>query len=41
VNAFNIELGVLTVHDGKGGKDRTVPLHETLIPEIRAQLDTV
>jgi len=41
VNAFNIELGVLTVHDGKGGKDRTVPLPETLVPEIRSQLDTV
>lgn len=41
VNAFNLELGVLTVHDGKGGKDRTVPLPETLVPEIRAQLDTV
>lgn len=41
VNAFNLEMGVLTIHDGKGGKDRTVPLPETLVPAIRSQLEVV
>ena len=41
VSAFNLEMGVLTIHDGKGGKDRTVPLPETLVPEIRSQLEVV
>ena len=41
VNVFNLEMGVLTIHDGKGGKDRTVPLPEVLIPEIRSQLEVV
>jgi len=31
----------LTVHDGKGKKDWTVPLPETLIPELKDQLQTV
>lgn len=41
VNAFNLDAAVLTVHDGKGGKDRTVPLPEVLIPELRTQLQHV
>jgi integrase len=28
----------LTIHDGKGQKDRTVPLPATILPELRAQL---
>ncbi|MCP4399882.1 MAG: hypothetical protein GY801_21575 [bacterium] len=32
---------LLTVHDGKGQKDRTVPLPETILPELQAQLDFV
>jgi integrase len=35
---FNCDAGVLTVHDGKGHKDRTVPLPETILPELRAHL---
>jgi integron integrase len=38
VQCFNFDAGVLTIHDGKGGKDRTVPLPETILPELRAQL---
>jgi integrase len=38
VQCFNFDAGVLTIHDGKGGKDRTVPLPETLLPKLRAQL---
>jgi len=41
VNNFNLDAGVLTIHDGKGKKDRTVPLPEVIIPEIRRQFDTV
>jgi integron integrase len=41
VQCFNFDAGVLTVHDGKGQKDRTVPLPQTIVPELRAQLETV
>jgi len=41
VQSFNFDQWVLTVHDGKGKKDRTVPLPETIIPELKAQLETV
>jgi len=38
VQCFNFDDGVLTVHDGKGKKDRTVPLPQVLVPELRAHL---
>jgi integron integrase len=38
VQNFNFAAGVITVHDGKGQKDRTVPLPETILPELRAHL---
>ncbi len=41
VGCLNFDTGILTVHDGKGKKDRTVPLPETLIPELKDQLQTV
>jgi integron integrase len=41
VQDVNFEIGVLTVHDGKGQKDRTLPLPEVLVPELKAQLDAV
>jgi integron integrase len=41
INNFNLDAGVLTIHDGKGKKDRTVPLPETIMPEINLQFDTV
>jgi site-specific recombinase XerD len=31
----------LTVHDGKGQKDRTVPLPRTVLPELRAHLESL
>ena len=34
VNAFNFDFGILTVHDGKGKKDRTVPLPQKLLPQL-------
>ena len=41
VQSFNFDHLILTVHDGKGKKDRTVPLPETLISKLKAQLETV
>ncbi len=41
VQCLNCEAGVFTIHDGKGGKDRTVPLPETILPELRAQLEAL
>ncbi|MBN1277212.1 MAG: tyrosine-type recombinase/integrase, partial [Deltaproteobacteria bacterium] len=41
VGCLNFDTGILTVHDGKGKKDRTVPLPETLVPELKGHLQTV
>ncbi len=40
VKDFNFEAGILTVH-GKGKKDRTVPLPQTIVPELTSQLEVV
>jgi integron integrase len=41
IRNFNFDAGVLTVHDGKGKKDRTVPLPQSILTELLAQLDRV
>ncbi|HWX21457.1 MAG TPA: integron integrase [Candidatus Binatia bacterium] len=41
IHCFNLDAMLVTVHDGKGQKDRTVPLPARALPEIREQLDTV
>jgi len=41
VNNFNFDAGVLTIHDGKGKKDRTVPLPAKILPELKAHLERV
>lgn len=41
VNNFNFDAGVLTVHNGKGKKDRTVPLPLIITPELKAHLERV
>ena len=41
VGCFNFDTGILTVHDGKGKKDRIVPLPEKIIPELKAHLESV
>jgi len=41
VQCFNFDDGVLTVHDGKGKKDRTVPLPRVLVPDLRTHLARV
>jgi integron integrase len=40
VRDFNFNAGVLNIH-GKGKKDRTVPLPESIIPELKAQIKAV
>lgn len=41
IHCFNFDAEVLTVHDGKGGKDRTVPLPKTILPELQAHLEAL
>jgi integron integrase len=41
VGCFNLDAGILTVHDGKGQKDRTVPLPETILSEIQTQFEVL
>lgn len=38
---FNFDAGILTLHDGKGKKDRTVPLPQSILPDLQAQLERV
>lgn len=41
VQDLNFDMEILTIHDGKGQKDRTVPLPRALVPSLRLQLDSV
>ncbi len=41
IHCFNLDSMLLTVHDGKGQKDRTVPLPSRVLPEIREQMEKV
>lgn len=41
VSNFNFDMGVLTIHDGKGKKDRTVPIPDSLINQLTTQLQRV
>ena len=41
VNNFNFDERILTVHDGKGKKDRTVPLPEMLIKDLEEHMNRV
>lgn len=38
IQCFNFSAGILTIHDGKGKKDRTVPIPEILVPELEEQI---
>jgi len=40
VKNFNFDAGILTVH-GKGGKDRTVPIPQKIMPELTAQFEAI
>ncbi|RNC67437.1 MAG: integron integrase [Desulfuromonadales bacterium] len=39
VHNFNFDAGILTIHDGKGKKDRTVPLPQSIVPDLLTQLE--
>ena len=41
VHNFNFDAGILTIHDGKGKKDRTVPIPQTIVPALKQQLQKV
>ena len=41
IHNFNFDAQILTIHDGKGKKDRTVPLPEQILPQLYAQLENV
>ncbi len=41
VQNFNFDMKILTIHDGKGLKDRTVPIPDTLMVELKAHLQRV
>ena len=41
VQDLNLDMEILTLHDGKGQKDRTVPLPKVVIPELMQQLEHV
>ncbi len=41
VNNFNFDMKVLTIHDGKGKKHRTVPIPDILLTKLKTQLDSV
>lgn len=40
VRDFNFDAGKLTIH-GKGKKDRTVPIPDVLLPELKAQIKKI
>ena len=41
MQSFNLDFGILTVRNGKGKKDRTVPLPKIIMPEIKEHLEKV
>ena len=41
VQDLNFTTMILTVHDGKGQKDRAVPLPQVLVPELQMQLKQI
>lgn len=41
VQDLNFDMGILTIHNGKGQKDRTVPLPQCIVTELQEQLQKV
>jgi len=41
INNFNFDFEILTIHDGKGKKDRSVPLPKKLIPKLLEHMERV
>ncbi len=41
INNLNLDAGILTIHDGKRKKDRSLPLPEMIMPDINRQIEVV
>lgn len=41
VHNFNLDSGILTVHEGKGKKDRSLPLPLTVISSLKAHIEQI
>lgn len=41
IQNFNFDTMILTIHDGKGKKDRTVPIPHKILPELQQHLTRV
>jgi len=41
VNNLNFDAMILTIHDGKGKKDRTLPLPEAILTDLKKQVNIV
>ena len=41
VNNLNFDAMILTIHDGKGKKDRTLPLPEAIFADLKKQVEVV
>jgi integron integrase len=41
VQNFNFDTGILTINDGKGKKNRTVPIPRVLVPDLQKQFEHV
>jgi integron integrase len=41
VNNLNIDARILTIHDGKGQKDRSLPLPETILVDLEQQVENI
>ncbi len=41
VQDFNFDASIITIHDGKGMKDRTVPIPQSIVPDLQKQLQKV
>jgi len=41
IHNFNFDHNIVTIHDGKGKKDRTLPLPRTIAPDLKRQVERV
>lgn len=41
IQSLNFDAGIVTIHDGKGRKDRTVPLPVAILPQLKKQYESL
>jgi len=41
MNCLNFDARIITIHDGKGKKDRSLPMPESIVPDLLAQVEKV